>query len=287
VNYELLTEELSNRYNRETVLINEFGPVIGIAARVLIPMATAYGVTKHFDGAVPDWAIKLSESKTWRILSLFDPTGLMSYPYVERAWEEWNQKPDDQWAAIKYVLSLLAVIPGFGIGARGIMKLATLPFMPIKWFSKLFYFAGRSIQKNSKIMDDVFPLVIARGSTVTYKGVNQGESIRRALEKSLGVKVSDSAIKAAAKKYGITLGRVAGGAGAATAAMLGKTAGGLSKFIKPTARLSRTTTAATAGGDSNSKETESLLRKALNTPRTPAVYGPKIGFGQIGGAVQY
>jgi hypothetical protein len=206
VKYDLIAERLYSKYNQEAVLLNEFGPAVGIAARVLIPMATAYGVTRHFDGAVPDWAIKLSESKTWRILSLFDPTGLMSYPYVERAWDEWEKNPNDQWSAIKYVLSLLATIPGFGIGARAIVKIATLPFMPIKWFMALFNYAGRSVSKNSRLVNDVFPLVIAKSSTITHKGVNMGDSVRRSLEKSMGVKVTDNAIKAAAKKHGIQLG---------------------------------------------------------------------------------
>jgi hypothetical protein len=75
--------------------------------------------------------------------------------------------------------------------------------------------------------------------------------------------------------------------GGSTAALLGKTAGGLSKFIKPSARISRTTSAAAAGGAGGGQDFGAMLKKALNTPRTPAVYGPKVGFGQIGGTVQY
>lgn len=270
--FELIADKLASKYENETLLTEA---VIQVAAMILGPLLGARYV---LDNGIPNWITELAEgSVIYRIVSVIDPTGLMSWPYFQIALKNWKDNPDDNMNNIMLVLSVLSMIPGVGFGARIIVKILTypvrLPFKVVSGLTRLFRSAGKALNSSSRAIDDAIPTMLAKMSGKTHNGVDSSVAMRQALEKSMGVKVTDEAIEAAAKRNNITLakGLIKTGIALKTGAAV----------VKPFSRFSRTATAAKtpmkpgSGGIFNIKNT-----------RTPVRYGPKQSYGQIGGVVR-
>lgn len=268
--YRLLAE----RYNevKERELLEEGFPFIPLVLAGLIGYKL-YDVYQQ-GGIDPEWQ-KLAEESTWyNVISIFDPTGIMSWPYVPYAWEKYEQD-DSWWNAFFFLLACLSVVPVLGLGAKTITKILTspitLPIWLVRAIPDVFKSLGSKLSRSSKLTNETIPEIIAKASQTTYKGKNLGDTMRKSLDQTMGIKVTDDAIENAAKRLGIKRAAAKAGRAAVGAAKLG-------------GRIGRT---ATAIGMMQDNKISDQIKKAFNTPRTPAVYGPKVGFGQIGGGVQY
>lgn len=292
MNFELLAEQYVNQKENETAVILEWGGVLKLLPLVLGPSVAYYAAKNDL---IPEWAEKMSNEWWWAGLSIFDPTGVMTMPYVKKAMDRIAGPPpdDSQWASILLILSIMGTIPGFGIGARFIVRMFTLPFRSIRWLTKLFTWSGKNvISKSSKIMDDIFPNMVAKSMGRTYKGVDESVIVRRSLERSFGIKVSDDAIAAAAKKQGKTglIGKVAGGVGrigTAAGKVVGGTARGVAAIGRPAGRAAKTVTGGAALGGAFGGGLGGGGRDGSGTRgRVPQTMGGNVKFGYIGGVVK-
>lgn len=263
--------------------------------------AIAIGAAGYYTwkNGIPEEVVKLAEGDLiYQIISVFDPTGVLSWPYVKLALDKWQQSPDDTWTNILLVMSFLATIPGMGIGARLIYKTLTLPirlpYKVVRATERIFKTAGSKLSSSSAAKEQV-ATILAKSYGKTYKGVDQGEAFRKALEKSMGVKVTDDAIREAAEKAGINLAKT-GTAGSRIFSKTGQGAKALGKAgiktgvaaTKLGGRISRTGVAGAAalgtfgpGGIPGSGERG---RSIFNQPDTPTIRGPKpVFFGAGGG----
>ncbi len=275
--FEILTEDIVNSYEAEAEVVNEgVGVIFSIALMIAGPLLGSNYVQKN---GIPDWITQMAEgSILYRIASVFDPTGLMSWPYYQIALENWKQDESDTKNNIMLILSMLSMIPGMGMGARLITRILTfpgrLPFKVLRGLRDLFRMAGNSISKSTKAVDDVIPTMIAKLSGKTHKGVDAGVAFRKSLENSMGIKITDDAIEATAKRNGITLAKGLTAAGA--------TVKGAAAVVRPAARASRTATAIQTpvkpGSGGKLPGSQQL--------RTPVIRGPKQMYGHIGGAVK-
>jgi hypothetical protein len=292
VNYDQLTESLANKYNSQTKVIEEGLPlaILGIAS---IAGAAAY-VYKH--GGIPENIKNLADkSILYQVVSVFDPTGVMSWPYVQLAYERWKKDPDDWWNNALLVLAGFATVPVVGIGARSVLRLVSMPLrVPggvLRGLKYIFTGAGNTIKRSQTLMEG-YAKSLARGYSNSGRVV-QTDAFRRAISKSMGVEVSDDMVKAIAKKSGIKLadnaasslgGKVASGAAKAAAAL-----GVAGAIARPLGRAARTFTAGnealnnTGQGGSTADDIKSLFSRVK---RTPVSYGPKVKYGHIGGVVK-
>ena len=288
MNFELLAEQYINHKENETVVIQEWGGLLKLLPLVLGPSVAYYAAKNDL---IPEWAENMSNEWWWAGLSLFDPTGMMTMPYVKKAMDRIAAGDDSQWASILLILSIMGTIPGFGIGARFIVRIFTLPIRTGKYLSKLFTWSGRNvISKSSRIMDDIFPNMIAKSTGRKYKGVDEGVLIRKSIERSFGIRVSDDAIQAALKKQGKVglMGRVGSGVGkigSTTGKIVGGTARGVAAIGRPAGRAAKTVTGLAAlggafGGGGGNNNGSSGSR------RTPQTMGGGAKFGYIGGVVK-
>ena len=268
--YRLLVEKYTEVRERE--ILEEGFPLIALFIGGLISYK-AYDVYQQ-GGIDPEWQ-KLAEENTWyNVISIFDPTGIMSWPYVPYAWDKYEQD-DSWWNGFMFLLACLSVVPVLGFGAKTITKILTAPVRLPAWLiSKIpsvFRSLGSKLSRSSKLTNETLPDIIAKASQTTYKGKNLGDTLRKSVDSTFGIKVADDAIERSAKRLGIT--RVG--------AKLGRAAIGATKLG---GRMARTATAIAMMQDN---KVSNDIKRALNTPRTPAVQGPKVGFGQIGGRIQY
>jgi len=289
VNFELLAEQYVNLKENETAVILEWGGVLKLLPLVLGPSVAYYAAKNDL---VPEWAENMSNEWWWAGLSIFDPTGVMTMPYVKKAMDRIASGDDSQWANILLILSIMGTIPGFGIGARFIVRMFTLPFRSVRWLTKLFTWSGKNvISKSSKIMDDIFPNMVAKSMGRTYKGVDESIIVRKSLERSFGIKVSDDAIAAAAKKQGKVgaLAKVTGGVGrvgAVTGKVVGGTARGVAAIGRPAGRAAKTATGLAALGGAFGGGNNGGGNGSSGSRRVPQTMGGNVKFGHIGGVVK-
>lgn len=284
--FEAIANRIIEEKQLEYELIYEAGPlafVLGAGAAV----AAGNIIKKYFGGNLPDWMENMSKEWWWAGLSLFDPTGVMSQPYLQEAWRDVERKPDDQWANIKWVLAFLATIPGTQIKFTSILKLLTGAPILRRVITYFFSGVGKAINK-TPVTEKIMPLWVAKSSGQMYNGVDQATVMRNAFEKSFGIKLSDEAIEKIAKENGIKLKTpglisktaTAIGQGAAkTGAAAGKLGIGALKLAGKGGTL------ATGLGALGS----SIFDKragSLGGQRTAPVMGPKVQFGYIGGVVK-
>lgn len=266
--YELIADRYAAHLEAE--VIEEGLPMLLIMGSLL-----AYaGINVAKNGIDPEWQ-KLAEESTWyNVISIFDPTGIMSWPYVPYALEKYEQD-DSWWNGFILLLACFSTVPVMGLGARLITRVLTfpvrLPFKILAGAQSLFKSIGARLSRNKRITEEIVPDILAKASQTNYKGKNLGASMRKALERTFGIRVTDDAIAKSSSKLGIKSALAKGGRMAVTGA---KTGG----------RIARTAMAINMMQDNKISD---QIKKALNTPRTPAVYGPKVGFGQIGGKIQY
>lgn len=262
--------------------------------------AIAIGAAGYYtwQNGIPEEVLKLAEGNTiYQIISIFDPTGVMSWPYVKLALEKWQQDPESKWNNILLIMSFLATVPGMGIGARLIYKTLTFPIrVPLKiarGMESLFSKIGQKVSSSPKTMDQLSQ-ILSKSYGSTYRGIDQGEAFRKALEKSMGVKITDDAIREAAEKAGINLAKK-GPAGARIIAKTGQAAKVVGKAglkagaagVKLGGRISRTGVAGAAAlGALNRNQGgggSGLGLDIFNQPGRPMIRGPKPTFYGAGG----
>jgi hypothetical protein len=294
VRYDQLTEKLEKQYNHQTKLIEEGAPLVmlGIAS---IGGAAAY-VYKH--GGIPENIKNLADgSVLYQVLSIFDPTGVMSWPYVQLAYERLKKEPDSWWYNALFVISIFATFPVVGLGARAVTRLVTTPLrIPggiLKGLKYIFTGGGKAIKSNPRLME-IYTQSLARGYSSPGKVV-QTEAFRKAISKTMGVQVSDDMIKAIAKKSGIKLAdNVAPGLAAKIGPKLAKGAaavGAAAAIARPIGRAARTFTAGgeafnNADEDGTAEDVKGLFDRITSIKRTPVTRGQKVKYGHIGGAVR-
>ena len=288
--YEKLASLIAEKYESE--LIVEAGPLVFILGAAGAVAANSI-IKKYFGGDLPDWMENMSKEWWWAGISIFDPTGIMAYPYVQEAWREKEAKPDSQWANIKFILAFLATIPGTQIKLTSILKLVTGAPILKRIITYLFSGTGRAIN-NTAVTNRIIPMWVAQSANKTYNGKNQAIVMREAFENAFGIKLSDEAIEAAAKKQGIDLakapglisrigaraGDVASGVGRGVARIGGASARLGTALLKGAGKGGTLATGAlNALGSGNGNRT-------LGGPRTAPVMGPKVKFGYAGGVVK-
>lgn len=270
--YELIADRYAEQLEGE--IIEEAFPLVAVALTSLLGYV---GYKTYKAGGIdPDWQ-KLADESTWyNVISIFDPTGIMSWPYVPAAWDRY-EKEDSWWNGFLFLLACLSTVPVMGLGAKAVTKLVLSPVLVPAWIllaiKKAVTGIGSALGRNNKITERVLPDIIAKASATTYKGKNLGDTMRKSFDKTMGLKTTDEAIEASAKRMGIKL-----------PSRMGRVAQKSWDLLKKGGRIARTATAIAAVQDN---KTASDIQRAFNTPRTPAVQGPKVGFGQIGGRVQY
>ncbi len=291
--YEEFADLIAEKYESE--VIEEAGPLV-FALGAAGAFAANNIIKKYFGGDLPDWMENMSKEWWWAGLSIFDPTGIMSYPYVQEAWREKELKPDDQWTNIKFILAFLATIPGTQIKLTSILKLVTGAPILKRIITYLFSGAGKAVN-NTTVTSRIIPTWVAQSAGKTYNGKNQAIVMREAFENAFGIKLSDEAIEAAAKKQGIDLAKAPGlisrvGAKAGEVVTgLGRTAtAGAAKISGTAAKLG---TALLKGAGRGGRLATGLMAlgggsggKSLGGPRTSPTMGPKVQFGYAGGVVK-
>lgn len=291
--YESIADLVAEKYESE--LIVEAGPLV-FALGAAGAFAANNIIKKYFGGDLPDWMENMSKEWWWAALSIFDPTGIMAYPYVQEAWKDKEADPDSQWANIKFVLAFLATIPGTQIKFTSIIKLVTGAPILKRIFTYLFSGVGKAVN-NTSVTNRIIPTWVAQSSGKMFNGKDQALIMRESIEKSMGIKISDEAIEEAAKKLGIEL---------KTPGLISRVGGGASRVVSGAGRA--VTGAVTRAGANAAKLGTALLKgagrggtlatglmgaggllgngKSLGGPRTSPVMGPKVQFGYAGGVVK-
>lgn len=288
--YEKIADLIAEKYESE--LIVEAGPLVFILGAAGAIAANNI-IKKYFGGDLPDWMENMSQEWWWAGLSIFDPTGIMSYPYVQEAWREKEAKPDSQWANIKFILAFLATIPGTQIKFTSILKLVTGAPILKRIITYLFSGAGKAIN-NTAATNKIIPMWVAQSANRTYNGKNQAIVMREAFEKSFGIKLSDEAIEAAAKKQGIDLAKAPGlisRTGSKVSNMAAGIGKGAAKIGGASAKLGTALLKGAGKGGTLATGMMNALgggngNRTLGGPRTAPVMGPKVKFGYAGGVVK-
>lgn len=279
--YEALAESLIERYNSEEIIEE------GLPLPAILLWAGAAGLAGKYviENGVPQIITKLAdENIVYQVVSVFDPTGIMSWPYVGIAMDEAAKNPGDLWKQALVIIACLGVVPGIGLGAKTVSRLVTAPITLPRWIVKLMMSGGRRISKNTKMMNEQLPAIIYKlGARSTPGGVNMGNSFRRSLKEVFDIDVTDDqlALFAAKNNVPIPRGLTISERALRAARLAVKTA---PKFIKPTTRAARTLTAGTMAYDQLKSLFDKKPQKGIG--RTPDVMGPKVQFGTIGGGIE-
>jgi len=275
--YELIADRYIDNLNKDTHLIVEGLPAI------LLWAATA-GVAGKFiiENGIPNLVLKLAdENIVYQVLSIFDPTGIMAWPYVSLAMDEAAKNPNDKWKQALVIIACLGTLPGIGLGARAITRIVTFPITLPVWLVKLMAKGGKKVSKTPRMMEEILPSSIVKfGGRSTSAGVNMGNSFRKSLKEVFDINVTDDQLARFVVKNGMAVPR--GLTISERALRAAKTAG---KFARPAARGARTATAGIFSYD----QLKGLFDKRPQrgtAGRTPDVMGPKVQFGTIGGGVE-
>lgn len=282
--YELLANEYSNVLSQETEFLSEGAPTL-IAWGLLAGATGKYVI----ENGIPDIVLKMADdSLVYQALSIFDPTGIMAWPYIELAMEDAAANPDDVWKQSLVIISCLGVLPGFGLGARLVGKLVAspilLPFWILKPLKSLLVNGGRSVSRNKFMMEEKLPdAILKMGQRNTVKGINMGNSFRKSLKEVFDIDVTDDQIAAFAAKNNI---KIAKGLNISQKAITAaKTLGStIPKVTRGTGKAGRTATAGAMAYDQLKSLFDKKPQKGIG--RTPDVMGPKVQFGTIGGGIE-
>ncbi len=223
--YEGLAEKIVEHYNTENIFFNNEDQPIEEVAKLLvggtIAGATYYWWNHGIPKIVEGWA---RDNIFYQVASIIDPTGIMSWPYIQLALERREEgkervaqgkgetvfgMPEEKANEILLVLACLSVIPGMGMGARWI--LLALKSIPAKWTATIriangLEQIGKQINNTPRVKDAIGSS-ISRLYGNSYKGIDGGKATREAFESVAKVKYSDEAIVEAAKRAGIDLSK--------------------------------------------------------------------------------
>jgi hypothetical protein len=271
--YDVIVDGYISSLEAERRIIEE-----GVFAPVLLTAILSFMGYKTWEkgGIDPGWK-KLADDSIWyNIFSIFDPTGVMSWPYVPLSWERYER--DSSWLnGFLFILACLSTIPGVGIGAKMVGKAVASPIlMPIsvlRIMQKLIRGTGSKLNRRPEVVNRAIPEILAKASKVTHNGKPLDASLRKALEQTFGIKVTDDAIVSAQKRLNIKP--------AARASQIFKTGLGATKGA---GKFARTGTAGTVAAPGLADLFKKKPRQT--TGRVGSTMGPKVQFGTIGGGIE-
>jgi hypothetical protein len=219
------------------------------------------------------------DSYLYQGLSFFDPTGIMSYPYLKEALDNWEKDPSSKWNNAILFLSALACLPVMGFGAKTILKIPLLPILlPFRLVEKI---AGL-IRGSTRITESILPKFAARsfGKKIAGSSLDSGATFIKLLENN-GIQLSEKAIAREAEKAGIKLDsnylKTLSNGGKLASKTLGKLIGVLTKTAAVAGKLARPVVAGNAMKDNfiqNHQGDKSIMDalKSLSTKSTPTTY---------------
>jgi hypothetical protein len=231
------------------------------------------------------------ESYLYQGISFFDPTGIMSYPYLKEALGNWEEDPSSEWNNAILFLSALACLPVMGFGAKFILKIPLLPaILPYRLVKAI----SRIIGGSAKMTESILPKFAAKsfGKKIAGSSLDSGATFIKLLENN-GINLSERAIAKEAERAGIKLDsnylKTLSNGGKLASKTLGKLIGVLTKTAAFAGKVARPIVAGKAMKDNflqNHKDDKSILDalKSLSTKSTPTTYRtPRLNLvGKIG-----